>query len=223
MNEKILALLIAKFAQARKDGLQQLARSLALQVADETEAQALVDKLQDSQVTNFIKDWRKEVDSEVSKSTKTFEDNMKSKFDLVEKKNPTPNPKTDDPTDMASIIAKAVSDAVKPLQEKLVAIESGTVVKNRKQTLESKLESAPESFKKTVLKHFEKMNFESDEDFETFLSETEADASTMEQEVANKGLGLFPKPNVTTPKKVVEGAQLDIKDWAESSKKENNN
>ena len=61
MNEKILALLAEKFAQARKDGLQQLARSLALQVSDETQAQALVEQITPDKVTDYIKEWRREV------------------------------------------------------------------------------------------------------------------------------------------------------------------
>lgn len=215
MNDKILALLIAKFAQARKDGLNQLARSLALQVADETEAQALVDKLQDSQVTNFIKDWRKEVDSEVSKGTRSFEDNMKSKYDMIEKKNPAP---TEDKGDMASIIAKAVSDAMKPLQDRINSFETGKTSESRKQVLMGKLDNAPDVFKNSVMKHFDKMSFESQDDFDAFLTETEADAKTMEQEVANKGLGIFPQPNSSTSKKLGETVNADISDWAKSNK-----
>jgi hypothetical protein len=42
MKEKILALLTAKFSGARKDGLSQMARGLALQASTEDEAKALV-------------------------------------------------------------------------------------------------------------------------------------------------------------------------------------
>jgi predicted RND superfamily exporter protein len=220
MYEKILALLIAKFAQARKDGLQQLARSLAIQVADETQAQALVEKIEDSQVTTFIKEWRKEVDSEISKGTKSFEENLKTKYDLVEKKTPISTSTTDDKNDIASVVAKAIADAVQPLQAKLTALESGKTSENRKAVLVGKLSGAPETFKNTVLKHFEKMQFATDEEFETFLTETEADSKTIEQELANKGLGFFPQPNVSTNKKNGEAVSSDIADWAKSNKVE---
>lgn len=58
MKETILALLLAQFVGVRKDGLTQLARSLALQCTTEEEAKALVDKLTDAQVKEFVKEFR---------------------------------------------------------------------------------------------------------------------------------------------------------------------
>ena len=97
MKETILALLIAKFSGVRKDGLTALARSLALQCTTEDEATALVEKITDAQVNEFVKDYRADVDKEVSESNKTFETNLKKKFDFVAKKpepggDPTRNP-----------------------------------------------------------------------------------------------------------------------------------
>lgn len=218
MYEKLLALLIAKFAQARKDGLQQMARSLTLHVADETEAQALVDKIQESQVTTFIKDWRKDVDSEVSKGTKSFEDNLKSKYDLVEKK--TPTSKTEQSDDIATIVAQAVASAIAPLQQKIQSFESGRTVENRREVLTGKLEGYPEVFKKTVLKNFDRMKFENDDEFATFITETETDGKTVEQELANTGLKGFPIPQHSANVKTAAAVASDITDWAKSNKKE---
>ncbi len=50
MKETILALLIAQFSGVRKDGLNQLARTMALQVTTEDEAKALCSKLTKAQV-----------------------------------------------------------------------------------------------------------------------------------------------------------------------------
>lgn len=220
MNEKLLALLVAKFAQARKDGLQQLARSLAIQVADEAEAQALVDKLTSDKVTDFIKEWRKEVDSEVSNSTKTFESNLKSKYDMVEKKTPG-TPKADDPNDIAGLVQRSVEAALKPLQEKISKFESGKTTDTRKQTLELKLKDAPAAFKKTVLNGFGKMQFETDEEFNEFIAETESGLAELKQESVDNGLNGFPRPGVPaggdiSKAKVTE----DIKEWAGTDKKE---
>lgn len=220
MNEKILALLTAKFAQARKDGLQQLARSLALQVADEAEAQALVDKLTHDKVTDFIKEWRREVDAEVSNSTKTFENTLKTKYDLVEKKTPAA-PKVDDPNDIAALIQRSVEAAIKPLQDKINKFESGKTTDTRKQTLEAKLKDAPAAFKKTVLNGFAKMQFETEEEFNEFLTETEAGLNELNQDAVNNGLSGFPRPGVPaggdiSKAKVTE----DIKEWAGTDKKE---
>ena len=219
MYEKLLALLIAKFAQARKDGLQQMARSMALHVADETEAQALVDKITDSQVTTFIKDWRKEVDSEISKGNKTYEENLKSKYELVEKKSST-DEKTDDQNDIASIVAREIAKAVAPLQEKVKAFETGKTVASRKAVLMGKLEGTPEVFKKTVLKNFDRMKFEDDAEFDTFLADTETDGKTIEQELAHTGLKGFPLHTGAKGKVTGEAVNADIADWAKSNKKE---
>jgi glutamyl-tRNA reductase len=106
--EEILALLTAKFAGARKDGLTQLARTLALQGLAETDAKALVEKLTEAQVNDFIKEFRSDVDKEATEARKTYEATLKKKFDFVEKKNPDPNgdpdPKGGDPNDIAALV-----------------------------------------------------------------------------------------------------------------------
>ena len=90
MKYKILALLIVAFSGARKDGLTQMARTLALQGLDETGAKALVEKLTEAQVNDFIKEFLSDVDKEATEARKTFETNLKKKFDLWERKTPNP-------------------------------------------------------------------------------------------------------------------------------------
>jgi hypothetical protein len=216
MNEKILALLTNKFTQARKDGLQQLARSLTLQVADESEAQALIDKLTVEKVTDFIKEWRREVDAEVSNANKTYEGTLRSKYDFVDKKTQTntPTPKNETPEDVAEIIKQSIQAAVEPLQEKLSLLESGKITDSRKQTLKSKLHNAPAAFKKTVLSSFEKMQFQSDEEFNSFISETEQNLEAFTQEAANSGLGGFPRPGIPAGAVSQDAVTADIKAWA---------
>ncbi len=66
--QQILALLTAKFSGVRKDGLEHLARAIALQCASEEEAKSLVEKITDAQVNDFVKEYRKMVDKEVSEA-----------------------------------------------------------------------------------------------------------------------------------------------------------
>ena len=54
MREKILALLADKFQGARKDGLEHLARGMALHASTEKEAAALVEKLTEAQVGDLL-------------------------------------------------------------------------------------------------------------------------------------------------------------------------
>ncbi len=125
MKEKILALLIAKFAGVRKDGLNQLAGAIALQVTTEEEAQTAVGKFTADQVSAFVSEWRKEADAEITKANKTYEDGLKKKYDFVEKASEqTPLAEKTKPDDIDAKIAAAVSAAINPLQTKLSAYET---------------------------------------------------------------------------------------------------
>lgn len=198
MKEKILALLLAKFSGVRKDGLAQLALALSLQATTDEEANELIEKFTADQVTNFVKDFRKDVDKEVSTANKTFETTLKEKFDLVEKKepnpNPNPNPANPNPTDIATIIAAEIAKAVNPLQQQLAGFKGQEVSKTRLQSLESKLLNVPETFKAQKLKDFGRMNFDTDEAFNEYLEEFETDITAFNQELADKGLSGHGKP-----------------------------
>lgn len=190
--QQILALLTAKFSGVRKDGLEQMARTLALQCTNEEEAKSLVEKITDAQVNDFVKEYRKIVDKEVSDGNKTFEANLKKKFDLVEKKtDPEPNgggtePK---PDDIATIVANAVAGAVKPLQDRLEKYEQGELDKSRLQALQEKLSTCKdETFKAQTLKDFGRMRFDDDNAFNEYLTEKEADIKTANQSVADANL-----------------------------------
>lgn len=126
MKEKLLALLTAKFSGVRRDGLTHLAGSLALQVATEEEAQALVDKLDQTKVTDFVKEWRSGVDTEITTASKTAEEKLKEKYDFVEKGAGGNQGKTDPPKpdDLDAKLEALINAKVAPLQEKLTAYES---------------------------------------------------------------------------------------------------
>lgn len=190
--QQILALLVAKFQGVRKDGLTQLARILALQCANEEEAKNLIEKITDAQVIDFVKEYRKGVDKEVSEAGKTLETNLKKKFDFVEKKiDPEPGGRdtAPNPDDIATIVANAVSGAVKPLQERLEKYEQGEISKSRLQALQDKLSVCKdETFKAQTLKDFGRMRFEDDNTFNEYLTEKEADIKTANQSVADVNL-----------------------------------
>ncbi len=192
MKEKILALLVAQFAGVRKDGLMQLARSLALQCTTEEEAKALVEKLTEAQVKDFVKEFRAEVDKEVSDGRKTYETTLKKKYDFVERKPETVpgggEPGTGEQT-TESIVAAAVAKALEPFTKTMDAFNAKTINDARLQQLNEKLADCKnEAFKQRVLKDFARMSFDSDESFAEYLSETETDIATANQNVANEGL-----------------------------------
>ena len=82
LQEKILALLVAKFQGVRKDGLQHLAAAIGLQVTTEEEANQVVDKLTVDKVNAFVTEWRRTADAEISKANQTYENSLKEKAEF---------------------------------------------------------------------------------------------------------------------------------------------
>ena len=85
MLKILLALLVAKFQGVRKDGLEAMARALALHCKSEDDAKTLVEELDKAQVDEFVKDYRAGVDKEVSDGVKTNETKLRSKYNFIEK------------------------------------------------------------------------------------------------------------------------------------------
>lgn len=223
MRETILALLIAKFSGVRKDGLVALARSLALQCTTEDEAKTLVDKFTDAQVNEFVKDYRADVDKEVSESNKTFETNLKKKFDLVQKTEPggKKNQKDTDTDDIAAIVKAAVDAAVAPLNDKLNGYEAKTIAETRLQALNEKLNGCKdENFKAQTLKDFARMNFKDDADFNEYLTGKEADIATANQNKADTDLSNSGGSPLFSQKEE-SGISKGVAEYVESLKPEN--
>lgn len=187
--EDILALLTSKFTGVRKDGLEHLARTLALQCSDEAEAKPLVEKLTDAQVNDFVKEYRRVVDKEVLDGNKTFEANLRKKFDFVEKGTPAACDR-DGGDDLSVVVSTAISEAVKPLEERLERYEQGLIEKSRLSALRDTLSACKdEVFKSQTLQDFSRMRFETEESFSEYLQEKESAVRSVNQVVADHSLG----------------------------------
>lgn len=222
MKKTILALLVAKFQGARKDGLNVLAGILALQASTEDEAKALVEKITDAQVNEFIKDYRKDVDKEVSESNKTFETNLRKKYDFKEKEVEPGNDPSKNPNDIAEIVKAAVAAAVKPFEEKLSGYETKNIADSRLAKLNEKLSDCKdETFKAQTLKDFARMTFANDDDFTQYLNDKTADIATANQNMANAALGgASGKPLFA--QKGDDGISKGVADYVASQKPEAN-
>lgn len=191
--EAIIALLSTRFKGVRSDGLKQLARMIALQCATEDDAKAIVDKLDEAQVKGFVKEFRADVDKEVSDGNKTFENNLKKKFDLVAKKtDPNPGGVGDDDATKGTteaMIAAAVAKALEPITKTMTDFNAKNLKESRLQQLTEKLKDCKNAaFKDRVLKDFARMSFDDDAAFADYLTETETDVANANQNVANDGL-----------------------------------
>ena len=222
MKKTILALLVAKFQGVRKDALGVLAGVLALQATNEDEAKALVEKVTDAQVTEFAKDYRADVDKEVSESNKTFETNLRKKYDFKEKQNEPGIQQTENPNDIAAIVKEAVAAAVKPFEEKLSGYETKNIADSRLAKLNEKLNDCKdETFKAQTLKDFARMTFANDDDFTQYLNDKTADIATANQNMANVALGgASGKPLFA--QKGDDGISKGVADYVASQKPEAN-
>lgn len=219
MKKTILALLIAKFSGVRKDGLAVLAGVLALQATTEDEAKGIVEKLTDAQVNDFVKDYRSDVDKEVNESNKTFESNLRKKYDFKEKETEPggdPSEKTD-PNDIAAMVKSAIADAVKPLQDELNGYRANALSDSRLKQLNEILGGCKdEAFKAKALKDFGRMTFNDDDAFNEFLNDTKTDVESANQRVADSNLSSESRPFFAN--KGDDGVSKGVAEFVESQK-----
>lgn len=119
-------------------------------------------------------------------------DELKTK---IENPNPNPDPKPEDKSDIATIIANAVSAAVKPLSDKLAQFETEKSQATRQEQVMAKAKEygIPENYAKRCA-------IKDDEDLDTYFKD-------LKQEFANDGF-----KGVTPP----ESAEAKIEKEAES-------
>lgn len=207
MKEKILQALKTKyknlgFGDKAFDGV---AAFLAQTVTEETAIETAI-----SGVEPLLKSFQSDADARVTSAVAKAKAEKESGADPKEPK----EPKTEgnEPPEWA----KALIESNNQLKAELNTMKSGKTFETRKQTLEAKLKDAPEKFKEKLLKDFGRMNFEKDEDFDSYLTETEADLAAFNQDLANSGLGANRKPFAggQTKEGVSNGVQqfIDSKD-----------
>ena len=223
--EKILALLGEQFQGVRKDGLNQLARSIALMVDTEEKAKEVVGKLTADQVKQFITEWRRDADAEITKANQTYENGLKEKYDFVAKGGtpPKPNEKPEvlTPDAVKQLVQEAVKTATEELNSQVASMRGSALAAARKEELVKVLGSdVPESYKKTVLAGFEGRTFADDNAFNEFLNQAKENVAAFTQELADKGLSLHDKPVFGSVNKdgVSKGVESYIKDKAEEAK-----
>ncbi len=221
--QEIIALLTTKFSGARKDGLTQLARGIMLQCATIDEAKTFVDKLTDAQVSEFIKDYRAEVDKEVSDGVKTSETNLRKKYDFKEKSTqPVTEPGGGSAENIAEIVKNAVDAAVKPYADRIASMEADNVNKSRLQRLNDALASCKdETFKAQTLKDFNRMVFKDDASFDEYLNDKTADVATANQSFADNNMSRSGGSPLFSNKSE-SGVSQAVADYVASKKPENN-
>ncbi len=120
-----------------------------------------------------------------------------------------------DPNDLATQIKAAVAAAGSPLQQELVSLKTGEVGKTRLQALTEKFKDyKDDNFKARTLKNFGRMHFETDEDFNEYLTETETAVATANQNLSDSKLSGTGTPFIGGGAKTEQAVVDDIKEWS---------
>lgn len=94
---------------------------------------------------------------------------------------------------------KKQTELIESLQSEITGMKTKSTTEKRRALLEDLLKDTG-TFGKRTLKSFEKMSFETDADFDEFVSDVKEDLEQLNQERADEGLAKFGAPQVE-PKK----------------------
>lgn len=200
-------LLLEKFTGARKDALGQLASVIALQSDTEEEVRAAVEKLTDEKVNAFTKEYRSGVDREVTAARKKIMDGLTSQKSARAETDTTKaeGDTNTDNTDITVLIAKAIAEATQPLREQVETLSRANVGKNRLERLNEALKDCKDDTLRTsTLRNYNRMAFEGDDAFDTFLEETKSDVQQANQNLADASLSNFKSPFKASDKSTAE-------------------
>lgn len=133
-----------------------------------------------SQANSQLDEWKK-AQTQNEDEDEVDDEDPKSKFVGKSTKN------KDKKTDEIPAWAQALIDSNKTLSDQLAAIKGEKLTDTRRSKLETLLKGT-KSFGESKLRDFRRMKFDTDDDFDEFFSEVEADLKAFNQERANAGL-----------------------------------
>ena len=179
--EQILAGLQQKFSGVDTAILTRIATKKAEGVTDETKVNSIIEGISFSDVLNSYGDFRAGDASRTSVLNYEKRHNLKDGKPVETTTTTTTTKAEDKPDDMATIIANAVSAAVKPLSDKLAQFETEKSQATRQEQIMAKAKEygIPENYAKRCA-------IKDDEDLDTYFK-------GLKQEFANDGFkGVTP-------------------------------
>ena len=193
--EQILAGLQTKFSGVDAAILTRIATKKAEGVTDETKVNSIIEGISFSDVLNSYGDFRAGDASRTSVLNYEKRHNLKDGKPVETTTTTTTTKAEDKPDDMATIIANAVSAAVKPLSDKLAQFETEKSQATRQEQIMAKAKEygIPENYAKRCA-------IKDDEDLDAYFKD-------LKQEFANDGF-----KGVTPP----ESAEAKIEKESES-------
>lgn len=196
--EQILAALQQKFSGVDTAILSRIANKKGEGVTDESKVDSIVEGIGFQDVLNSYGDFR--ADGAASTAVKNYErkHNLKD-GKVVDETKPTPTPApapTNEPQDIAKLIADAVSAAVSPLSDKLTQFEAAKAKKTRDEQILAKAQEY--GIPDTIAKRYA---IPDDADLDSYFKDAK-------QELANAGFNGNPSPESSDAKIEKENASI---------------
>lgn len=224
LEEKVLAVLMkeAKSFGFSKNELKSAASNVASNLtisddASEEEIAAAVKEAVDS-VIPYLK-LSQSAYGRMVKAYKDQHDTDEPSDDDDDDKDDKKKPKKDDKKDEVPEWAKTLVSGVEALKSEISTLKGEKVAESRRSKIE-KLVKDTGTYGKTTLRNFDKMKFDSDEEFDEFVSGIESDIKEINQERANSGLealGSVPAPGKKDPTKVEVATDAELDEIAGNS------
>lgn len=194
--EQILAALQRKFSGVDTAILSRIANKKGEGVTDESKVDSIVEGIGFQDVLNSYGDFR--ADGAASTAVKNYErkHNLKD-GKVVDEPKPTPAPPpTNEPQDIAKLIADAVSAVVSPLSDKLTQFEAAKAKETRDEQILAKAQEY--GIPDTIAKRYA---IPDDVDLDSYFKDAK-------QELANAGFNGIPSPESSDAKIEKENASI---------------
>lgn len=200
--EQILALLGKKFPGMRKDALQNMASVIALQVEDEAAAQTIIDHMTADNVQKFVQTYRSNIDREIQQSNQTVEQNLRNKYNFVEKQTQQQQQQQQQQDGALTFeqLKTLFAEQLAPLTQRMDAYDLQRVGAARRETYLGKLKAAKlsEAMIDMMSAQFDRMSFKDDAEFNSFLESSQPTIDKLSQQVANETLRNDRTPGFNT-------------------------
>lgn len=202
MRKELLDALKAKFPGVSEKILGRIADNLAKTITKSEDVATAVEGVAFQQVLESYGD------SRATEAQQTAVTNYEKKHGLkdgkkVENGGGTSNPNEKEGAggngeenkggDLTAQISAAVAAAMKPLNDKLAALEGEKLTNSRKSTLDGILKDAPDTIRQRYEKDFARMTFKDDEDFNGWIGEITPDVEKITSDYQAKG-GVVGRP-----------------------------
>jgi len=172
-----------------KKSVEAIADKTSTLLTEESTDEEIDAKLAERNTHWSFEDQKKYDDYQAGKAAKDKADADKAKADADKSTTTTVEDDDKDTPAWAKVFMKQQAEKSEALERQLAAITGEKVATTRKEQYSNLIKDVPDHIKTTLLKQFDRMKFDNDEEFNTLIAETETDITGIVQGENNAGAG----------------------------------